>query len=129
MILLLAMGCADGRDPVLLSINDAVYDYDVTGALRSYGGVNVVPGQTLPLKLRVRHTAEIHFANLPGLVTFDPTGTEGTLEVFGLAVDTGYGGIPEAIVTLTSPTGRSRDFPFSWSFPRDTADTGGRDEP
>jgi hypothetical protein len=122
--LLLLAACSTGADPVLLAINDASYSYDVTGALRSYIGINLLPGETLDLTLEVRHTREIHFANMPGIVTFDPAGTTGTLEVFDGQPDTGDGYWPEGLVTLTNAADRSRDFPVSFSFPRDSGDTG-----
>jgi hypothetical protein len=55
---------------------------------------------------------------MPGMLTFDPHGTTGTLEVFDFApVDTGWWGA-EAIVTLTGRDDDGRDFPVSFSFPQ-----------
>ena len=126
MIALLAWAACVGPWPVLVSVNDATYHYDPTGALNTISGdVPLIPGETVNLRLKVRNTREIHFANMPGIVSFDPMETSGTLEAFDELVDTGSSSYRlESIITLTNKGGVSRDFPFYYHFPRDSGDTG-----
>ena len=111
--LLLGIGCTN-RPPVLLSINGVSYDYTMFEGGFSSPSLEIRDGDIMQLSLEVRDpdgdAVEVRFSDMPGIMTFEPFGTTGSLEVFEQALDTGsYAGFSALIVLLDD-----RD-PPAWS--------------
>lgn len=127
--MILVLAACTNRAPVLVSLNDIEPNRDLAGNITSFTGIRIDPGETMKLEVEHRDpdgdAVTVHFSDMPGIVSFDPAGTRGTLEVFDDVMgDTGDWRYPEGLITLVDdhdPPGWS-EVPFSYHYA--SVDTG-----
>lgn len=95
------VGCTN-RPPVLEALNGQPAKDPLIG-VEYVPSFEVRAGQTIELRVDARDpdgdAVEIRFSDMPGIVTFDPHGTTGTLEVFEQQADTGFV-LADAVIVL-----------------------------
>jgi hypothetical protein len=128
---ILALLACTNRPPYVVSVNGSKYDRDVFGDIAGYSSFGVAPGEVVPIEIVYKDPdgdpVQVFFSDMPGMVTFDPSGTTGILEVFeGSLADTGDWREPEGRITVIDdhdPPGWS-EVPFPYHLSAEV-DTGG----
>ncbi|MEQ1500946.1 MAG: hypothetical protein ABMB14_01885 [Myxococcota bacterium] len=126
MIVALAwLGCGN-QAPELLSLNGKPYDFFRTGEAQGYFVQDLEPGERFELEVQYRDPegdpVEVRFVDMPGVVTFDPHGTTGYLDVFEFPLDTGDWPAQEGLIVLLDDHDPPawREFPFAFWYRDDT---------